>query len=329
MAYAFTSNTTPATGSLAMYSLIALLIAQGWLKKADADGTTYSATGVQVTGGGTGAHGLGNTNAWVRLQSPGGAGTTELIIQRGTSDSGYRIKISAAAGFTGGSPSGTQAPSATDEFILYGGGTDAAPSYGTIFPTTNNTYRFSCGADSAAPYTFWSGSWIIGGANTTGLFLMDSFTNGPPGDIYKNHFIVANSSTAGAYNGAIAATTSAPTSGQNITTNPKTGAITSADYQPYPGLGLTDMAANNGVVPAGYGGLASDPITSKDDNFPIVCARRVALTPPSGYKGILSMCQWISVPRNKAGETQDISGTRDRIIFDQISLPWDGSIPVM
>ena len=92
MAYTFSVNNAPLTGATAMYTLISTLMSAGWLKKADSDGTTYSSTGVQVTSGNSGTNGLGNTNAWVRLQAPAvNQGTVvnqtrEITIQRGTTD---------------------------------------------------------------------------------------------------------------------------------------------------------------------------------------------------------------------------------------------------
>lgn len=163
-------NDAPATGNFAMYDIIATLLQGGWTKKADSDGTTYSSTGVQVTGGNTGTNGLGNTNAWVRMADP--ANGRELCIQRGTTSLLWRIKISHSAKFTGGTPSATQVPSATDEQVLNGTGTDAAPVGGTVF-TADNLYHLHCGCDNAAPYDFWWATTLIttGVTQKMGLFL--------------------------------------------------------------------------------------------------------------------------------------------------------------
>ena len=140
----------PATGAVAMWRVISMLVAAGATKVADSDGTTYSAVGTRVTSGASGAQGLGNTNAWVRLQLPGGR---ELTIQRGASNTVWRVKYSASAYFTGGSPGATQTPSATDEAIRCGGGTDASPTYLSWF-ATDATYKLYGGAGGAAD-GFW------------------------------------------------------------------------------------------------------------------------------------------------------------------------------
>jgi hypothetical protein len=117
MAYTFLVNQTPLTGSVAMYQLISTLITAGWTKVMDSDGTTYSSSGAQVTSGASGANGLGNNNAWVRLAAPAVNGgsvvnqTRELVIQRTNADTAWRIKYSASGGFGGGAPAATISPS--------------------------------------------------------------------------------------------------------------------------------------------------------------------------------------------------------------------------
>jgi hypothetical protein len=325
VAYSWTTNTTPATAAIAVYTLIARLIAAGWTKKTDADGTTFSSSGTQVTSGLTGTNGLGNSKAWVRLQSPAGAGSTEIVIQRGTTSTTWRIKVSMAAGFTGGSPSGTQVPSATDEFLLMGSGTDAAPGFATWFGQSDNTYRFSCGADNAAPYTFWCAAWVIGGLNATTAvvqgFVFDSFTNTAAGDGYKGAFYWAANSAFDHGTGFVES--AAATSPQLSATAPK-ASPTSADWSQFPPMQFATVAAA-GIVPYSTGGLPTDTITHKSGNFPMICMRRSALSTSIGYKGILSAMQWLSTYCGKTIDTQDQAGTRDRIIINDVSLPWDGS----
>ncbi len=112
MAYTFSTGNTPATGAVAMWTLINTMVSAGWLVKADSDGSTYNATGGQVTGGASGAHGLGNNSAWVRIQSPlVGGNTRELTIQRGTTDVIWRLKYSCNKKFSGGAPAATVTPS--------------------------------------------------------------------------------------------------------------------------------------------------------------------------------------------------------------------------
>jgi hypothetical protein len=132
MSTVLTRTVAPATGGYAMYAFLTALVAQGWNRKSDSDGTTYDPAGAKLTHGGSGAKGLGNANAWFRVQGAAG-GPFEWCIQRGADNTQWRIK-SALNAFTGGSPGATQTPSAAGEVIRLGGGTDASPTFATLFP---------------------------------------------------------------------------------------------------------------------------------------------------------------------------------------------------
>lgn len=174
-------NSTPATGAVAMYTVITQLLVSGWTKIRDADGTTYSSTGVQVTTGASGAGGLGNALAWFVLRDPGSR--RQLCFQKASANNTqWRIKFSESAGFSGGSPSGTQVPSATDEQVVLGSGTDASPTMATLFQADAG-YRFHVVSESAVVtgsnvYMFWFGtSTLVTGVCET-LFLLDGLRSG-------------------------------------------------------------------------------------------------------------------------------------------------------
>jgi len=153
-------NNTGVTGAEGIYILKETLKLAGWTVPRSSDGTTYNASGDQITSGGSGANGMANSRAWFVVQSPNGE--HQWCFQRGTSNNtSWRVKVSALDGFTGGAPSATQVPSATDERLLHGSGTDASPTTATLFPT-DSTYRFHVIAESTAVgtavpiYPFWS-----------------------------------------------------------------------------------------------------------------------------------------------------------------------------
>lgn len=114
----------------------------GWTVESSGDGLAlFSAVGDVITVRGTGAGGV-NIRAWLRLQGHSGF---EIIMQMGdgsvagsASEIDIRIKLSAADGFVGGSPSAIQTPSATDEFVIRGGTNDAAPTFNRIWNGRNN-----------------------------------------------------------------------------------------------------------------------------------------------------------------------------------------------
>ena len=110
---------------------------------------TYSSTG---TGYSTSVLGSGTNLAWALFRDP--AGLAEITIQvnlNGSLTNLARLKYSPAAKFSGGSPSASQTPSATDEVIWLGGGTDAAPTHGTAFNIAAGTpMRYHVVASNAA-----------------------------------------------------------------------------------------------------------------------------------------------------------------------------------
>lgn len=85
------------------YRLFQLWAAVGAVKQKDSDGTTYSATGAQVTGSGTGTHGLQNSGAWIQLLSPDGV--TQVTIQRGGTESEWTVLVYPEGGLSGGNAS--------------------------------------------------------------------------------------------------------------------------------------------------------------------------------------------------------------------------------
>ena len=142
----------------AIYDFKQLLVSAGWVVKSSSDGTTYNAAGDQISHGGAGANGMDNTRAWFRIQDP--AGLREFTIQNAsTGSTNWRVKYSAVDRFTGGSPGATQTPSATDEAVLLGGGTDAAPTFATWFGNTlTNCYYHAVAYSDAlnGVYAFYS-----------------------------------------------------------------------------------------------------------------------------------------------------------------------------
>lgn len=134
-------NSVVAAGA-AMFNLKTVLKLAGWTTTKSSDGTTYDATGDQITTGTSGAGGMLNNHAWYVVRDPGSR--RQVCVQNNTSGS-VRVKMSELAGFVGGSPSATRVPSATDEQVLYGAGTDASPTYTLLF---GGSARLHCWAES-------------------------------------------------------------------------------------------------------------------------------------------------------------------------------------
>lgn len=325
MAFVF-SKTTPATGAAAMFDFKEQLKVAGWTVTRSSDGTTYNAAGDQITLATSGAGGMANNSAWFVIQSPVGAGGQQFAIQRGTTNLVWKIKRSRTAGFTGGSPSATQMPSATDEFTILGGGTDASPTFTGMFSVDGGIYRWNVGADNASPYGFWAASFPNGGGATpvtVTSMICDPLTSNEVTDADPNWLVFSTTLTA-----ALTFQQLGSESGSSITyrnTSQIISAAPGSSYAEFTGLNYCYYAGQSLIViPFAE---ATNPITGNDEAFPIIVARRAAVATP-GYKGITTLLRWIGTARS-TGDTLTISTTRDRIIINHVSLPWDGSVPTV
>jgi hypothetical protein len=181
MARTGTVNQSPATGAVAIYTVISQLVSSGWAKISDSDGTTYSSGGTQVTSGAAGAGGLGNSLAWFVLRDPGSR--RQFCFQKSSANNTqWRIKFSESAGFSGGSPGATRVPSATDEQVILGSGTDASPTMATLL-NTDGGYRFHVISESAVVtgsnvYMFWFGTSRSTTGECDALFMCEGLRAG-------------------------------------------------------------------------------------------------------------------------------------------------------
>lgn len=314
MAYTFTTAQLPATGAIAMYTLKTALKAAGWTVKKSSDGTTYNSTGDQITTGASGAGGLANSKAWFVIEMP--SSTRQICIQRTAANTTYRIKYSGAAGFTGGSPGATQTPSATDEIVVLGSGTDASPTGGSTF-TTDNTYRmnFAVG-ESAEGYSFYMICNTTGSTTLTSMMLFDVMLTGSYSPSDTDPYVI------------YVAAHGAPLS---ILQNTYTGAakayLGTVSTANGVSVGLPVYGASAGVT-AFPGGVGVSPWTSKDVLVPQIWMRGATSVAPVGFKGFSTLIYAGSVTRTNL-DTLDTTSTKDKIHCNGYWLPWNGSIPTL
>jgi hypothetical protein len=316
MAYTFDTNNTITTGAEAIYNLKEALKTAGWTVASSSDASTYNDSGDQITSGSSGVNGMDNARAWFRIQMPTSQGAVrEFTFQRSqTYHYQWRIKYSYSAGFTGGSPDATTTPSATDEQILNGGGTDASPSWDTLF-ATSGTWRHSCAAGGSDElYVFYSMCFLSGGGSVTSTFIWEAMTANsyPTEDIDPYVLFFDNTSPDDS------AFSNVNTGTQGYLD--KGGG--SESFTTIPALTHEDSVSQIEV------GLPSNPHTGKDDLLPMVYARRAALGGTAGYKGIGYMMRWLGISRT-VGDTITVSSSRDKIVFGDVAFPWDGSTPTI
>jgi len=311
-------------GSLAMFQLVQTMISGGWVQMGSGDASTWATGSVgPVVNGGTGATGLNNNAAWIRLQTPtltfGGTSLKkEVLIQRGNADTDWWLRYSPAGNFSGGSPSATVAPTATDQVNLYGTAQSAATGF---FPTLSNTATYSnCMCyDASGSYGFYLFTFPAGGAIAPlyTAFVFDPVTNGSSLD--KDPYIW--------YLSGWAANTFSTThfGGDSSMFAFMSTTLTTANYVAVQAAQYYQYATATVMLPAGVG---VDPFGSADTVWPIVYTRRSGFTTNVGYKGWGTIMKYPGVQRSLGG-TLSVVTTNDYINMNKIVLPWNGSNPLV
>ena len=115
-----------------------------------------------------------NNLAWFVLRGKGtlDSGTVyyrELCFQFNAAGA-VRITYSPRMGFVAGTPSTTQVPSADDGTLVYGGGTDAAPTFTALLPSGGVWMQARI---SEVDDAFWVLTYAVGGALPNCLFYLD------------------------------------------------------------------------------------------------------------------------------------------------------------
>lgn len=302
-------NLLPATAGETLWYIKEALKQAGWTVEASGDGlSAYGASSDVLTSGNTGANGYGNTKAWARLADP--SGTREFILQKGSSAQTMRMKFSHSAGFTGGSPSATVTPSATDEQTIHGGGTDAVPTYGSNALPTDGTYRLHVAADNAAPYG-WHALMLTPAASSSRAF---------------SYMPLAASSydaaDAAPYGIKVWQASNAFTTNATDTYTTAVDSFCSSYYkkglsgEAFVFFGAGNMGVGSGVAPTN---LPSSPYSSTDPVLPIPLMRLNSAGSQTGWKGIVDTAQtaWLGTTRAQS-DYVDIAGRRYVVVGEMV-----------
>jgi hypothetical protein len=304
------------TGPVAMYNLISCLESAGWVQMEAGDGTSYFApgSGTYITSGLATTNGLGNNNAWTRIQDP--SGTREFTIQRTTANTSYRIKYSLGAKFISVAGDNNSTPAATDEVVLWGTGTDAAPG-GSSFFSQDKSYKYNVAADNAPPYGFWAAGFTTP-YSVLGVLCLDPLVGCAATDAH-NYILILRGSSYGLTYLLNYSTNASAGNYLNYSTLPS---VTPNTWLQYPALMLALATGSTLIVTAR---TPTDNITQKDLSWPMIYGRSTAMANP-GYKGVSTIMKWVG-NRRARGTTLSISTTKDRIVYDDVSFPWDGTDP--
>lgn len=310
-------NSVPTTGSAAWYLWISTLAAAGWTHQGGGDGTSFENNGqtagpyTVITTGASGAGGLGNTNAWVRLRSP--TGSREFVLQRSSTDLLWRMFYSKGAGFSTGATA-TVRPTATDEAECIG---DTSGGFTTAM-NTNGTYRFHVVAEDAATaggiYGWWVHCTVSGTGAFARFFAYEGVTNAQGAHADKAVFINPGGTGGG----------SAPTKTQLRNAN----SVRSWFRPGFSDQTWTDTFALSYVN--GNGGelfpseAGTNPYTGGDDRAVVPFSRYAGLG-RSGYLGTSTRLFWRG-PSRAYPDTVDLA--TDAYVYvagGDILMPWPNS----
>lgn len=330
-----TVNYKAPTGAAAMFMLKALLKQAGWSVIKSGDGlSVYSSSADIITSASSGANGMDNPRAWFVVQMP--SSTRAFCIQRNTSSGAntgqsWRIKYSAASGFTTGSPSATVVPSTGgDEQVLLGAGSDASPTMAALFAHGDLAMRFHCCADNASPYGFLAWEWAVATGAAGCAFGLDPILGGPTGD--TDPYVIHLLGTTNAWKVTYLATRSSTSWG---------GQLWSWYRSVWYPAGNTVLAGvpspiwwTTGAINGFYWGTGIDNVlTGKDDLLPLfvwVGNAPAGDVPAYGYpKGQLTLVKAILQAGRYTGDLYTIGGSKDGVAVGAplayVILPWDGS----
>lgn len=313
MAYSYDVNNVGGAngGAEVMLALKDLLVSVGWDVPAWSDGLTYNVVG-GITHAGSGANGLNNSRAWMRLRAPSGMSPRrEFCLQRGTGgNTTWWIKVSAEDGFTVGGDVDDM-PTATDEANLHGSGVAGLALFGTA-----STYKFHLGADAASPYAWWLVALVNGTGVTTGVLIFEPLaTAGSPTADDDKAVYHASAAASGLATSVLCSSSAGPYGWYKKDLSGETWCRMVA-HQYY-------SSSYGYLVPSGTG---TNPYDSDDNHFPIAFGRGPSASTQIGWKGFGTQMRWLG-PDRANGDTLSTLGVRDRIVIDDVVLPWPDVVP--
>lgn len=296
------------SGPEVFYHQKELLKTAGWVVKSSSDGTTLNSTGDSITSGLSGAGGMNNDNAWLRIQSPDGA--REFVWQCITAFTGswrasFRVKY-IVGNFSGGTA--TQVPSGTSEQVIKGSGTDAAPA-GTGWYHSNTgdvDGKFMGVCETVYPYRFWSNSVRASSAGEGSVWCFDA-VDGLASD--DEPFVIAIGDAVTTLGFSLVALSS-------YTGNTK--------FYTYWDFGGANEAFNQVVLSKWFASTINLDVNlnGKADLLPLLYAREDGKPSPGGVKGYSTLIMGIMLSLTAARRKLYVTSDKNLVSRSNAALPW-------
>jgi len=330
MAFTFSTNQQPATCAACVFLFKATLKTAGWTVPSSSDGTTYNASGDQITTNTTGAGGMNNNFAWFILTQPlldGYQRHIAIQVVNATVKNQFKIKLS-WTGFNTGSPNATTMPTAADEQYILG----SAGAFGTLLDSTENTLISNiCAGGPTEKYHFYWYTTKLATGGVGSIFMMDYVSGANPQDYDPYIYYINGNSTA-------------PLSGLNSFVD-TTNLVFSSSTGPFTWINKHNVNGATGSFSRSYfstygdasntgysmvGKLGTNPYDGLPETLPAYCVRSPGsgVIPPYDIKGKL-LNTMVSGTTLVTADTLNVSTSRDRVFCGPIILMWDGSIPTV
>lgn len=315
MAYVNAVNLTPADGGAAMYELKQLLLTAGWTVVRSTDNVSVANTDLWVSAA------IANTAAvWMILQKPGS--TNQLAIHRQGSENGWRFYVSRDGFDTSGATGSTTALPGP---VTLGDLQYLQPAFwysSTQFLPPGGTYRYHIVADNAAPYSFWSAAYAIGGGNPYGILCYDPILSGTEGTGDTDPYSWILGHGANGYYAFNISNLNYSTYGH--AKSYLVDATVPANFVSMAYSCPMTISASGSYTFAFPGGTGTNPYTSNEDMVQALILRHSTYTAPVGYKGISTLIRFVGSNR-ATGDTITV-GADTWIVMQNVALPWPTGI---
>ena len=300
--------------------------------------------GWQVTQSGTGTSGtfstnsdlitsasvFNNTNAWYCIAHPTLDGYRRFFcIQVGSSGYQFRVKLS-WTGFSTGSPSATRVPSAADEQVIWGSGTDASPTFVSYLSYALNdpVHNFIIG-DVSEGYAFYAFTCLSATGGASSLMFMDKLSQTHPLDIDPYQYFMYGTNNPPDYllNSSVNHLMASTVSNTKLYVWVRKGYSNQKFQKCNIGLHSVGAGSTNGQVPVGS--IGSNVYDGKDMSLPMMTFVTKAINSSLGvsnetcYKG-----KSINVRLSCTSRiSMDTSDSNTKIHFGVLIFPWNGTTP--
>lgn len=344
MTLIYSANQLPTTNAQVWYNLMTLLESAGWTKAAAGDGiSAYSASdGTAVTSSSSGANGFDNANAWVFIKMPG---SNRGFVFQNISSTNVTIRYFGPSSLVTNSPdyqtpSVSTTPNAASQDVVSN----------TAFVGTLNRVHYW--ADNSSPYGFGVHGWSMTGTPTF-HFMLDGMQSNTYHPLNQDPYVILQLSNTynpnfwfGVWGGA--SLNSAANSLIKCWTryNMTSGAFndsrvcvvppssSSVDY-------FASMQSAGNFVSVNQSTSVYD---GKDEEIPIQYmviggsqtnpnfgAGNILMWYNNVYQGVSTYLKNYMQYRSGTPylNTLSVNSTRDRVVIGHVTLPNDGSIPLV